>query len=271
VYGNPPAEVYDKSYTPEETVSWRRGDANNGRTFSYPPYRFTGYSVGVKKSLKYLVTRNYGVNGVNRFYQYGHVSKVGGNCTNTIDRVTESGPMYSTYMEQTRDFGTYNTYELSRIQDGEIQAALYSVQNDMVSEALTNYDFLTDIAEARDIPRTLYSISSDLQKIARSLKSRHGADIFKAAASMSPRSMLKSLNKLVRKFGDEWMAYRYGIMPLVYSLRDVLKTVDRGTSVTTRKMRVVNPSMTGTNLPGPTSTYKVEQTVGSVTIRGETF
>jgi len=66
-------------------------------------------------------------------------------------------------------------------------------------------------------------------------------------------------------FADQWMEYRYGIMPLVYSLRDAQKALDKGTVVKDRKVCVVQPKPTGNAEPSSFYYYTVE-TEGTVKV-----
>jgi hypothetical protein len=148
---------------------------------------------------------------------------------------------------------------------------LREVRNEVMEEALSSYDLLTDIAQIQDIPRSLSQISMDLMKIIRSLKSRHSKDVLKAARNLTPRALLRHAKKAMRSLGDEWMNYRYGIMPLVYSYRDLLKTLDRGEEITSRKIRTITPVDTGTMLPDSSEKYVRKRTEGGIVVRACVF
>lgn len=267
----PPTSNPTLYYEPEVTVVWKTGSRNNGRTGSKPPYTFTNYSVGRTTTKQYLIRRHYGTNAYNIFYQWGTVPKVGGSCTPTVSKVVQTGPLYSTYDEVSREFPGLQTYERSVLNPGDISTALYDVQNELISEAMSSYDLLTDVAEMREIPKMIAHISKSLIEIMRSLRSRHGSRALKAAASLHPSKLLKSSNKALRKLGGDWMTYRYGIMPLVYSYRDIQKLLKRGQEVRTYKSRTISPTQTGSYLPPSTSSYWVKDMVGNVTVRGEVF
>lgn len=71
----PPSGVV-KYYTPSDTVRWKSRPVSGKVSANGPPFRFTEYSVGKKTISQYLITTERACNGCNRFYQFGHVSKV---------------------------------------------------------------------------------------------------------------------------------------------------------------------------------------------------
>lgn len=141
----------------------------------------------------------------------------------------------------------------------------------MIAQAATSYDVLTDISQMQDIPKSITQVTSDLLKVFRSLKSRHGIDVLRRALTSSPLELLKHYEKPLKRFGDEWLNYRYGIMPLVYSYRDILKTINRGQEITARSVRTIYPTTTGSAMPPASSTYKVRDAFGSVIVRGTAY
>jgi len=169
------------------------------------------------------------------------------------------------------DYTQFPEYVVHGFDDAEISQALGSVQNEVTIEALNSYDLLTEIGEFKDTPRMLNSMSRDVLSILRGMRNRHGRDLMRRCAFTSPRQLLRSLNKAVRKLGEEWMAYRYGIMPIIYSCQDLMKTLDRGQSVETRKSKSVSPTDLGVSLPGSTSTFLRTRIEGNITIRGNIF
>jgi len=269
----PPDPGSPMTYNPESVTTWRDGALNNGHTYSIPPYRPTSYSIGRKINREHLVLHHFGSSSGNyAARQYGKVSYSGGQCVPTPLSLVYEGPTYSLWDEQTRDFSEHPLYYKTQFDDSEINIALDSVRNEAVSEALTSYDILTDISQIKDIPRTVTQVSGDLVKILTALKSRHGKGVMKAAARMSPRALLKSANKLFRQFGADWLAYRYGIMPMLYSYRDIVKTTNRGTDVKTKKVISIHAKETDTNWQALSSGfYRMIENVGEVKVSCSVF
>lgn len=266
----PPSPGSPQYYDPEQTTRWR-GSGRSGRRLGNPPFGFTDYSVGRRTIRQYLIRKHMGSRGVNRYYQFGRVIKVVTTCTPTVDNVTCSGPVWSTYDVVSRNFYGLSTYVESELNEGEVTSATNDVQNEMIAESASSYDVLTDIAQARDVPKMIIQISKDIYNILGTLRGRHGRAVMRAAHGASPLDLLRNPNKWLRKFGKEWMTYRYGIMPLVYSYRDLLKTMNRGYNVKTRKSRTISPKATGQTMPASSNTYWKKSTIGSVTVRGEVF
>lgn len=272
----PGAPTYNPEYTyePEVTTQWKTGARSNGRTGSRPPYMFTNYSVGKITTRQFLISKHLGGSAYNCWKQWGIVTRIpppSGTCTPVVYNAVGTGPLYSTYDEVSRTFSGLNTYEQYVINPGDVTSALNDLRNELISESMSSYDLLTDVAEIREIPRMIAHISSTLFEIMRSLRSRHGSRALRAAASLRPSVLLKSPNKVLKRLGSDWMTYRYGIMPLVYSYRDIQKLLKRGKEVRTYKSRTINPTPTGSYIPPSTSTYWLKRAEGNITVRGEVF
>jgi len=164
-----------------------------------------------------------------------------------------------------------NTVVESEFNEGDIFSAVQDIQAELMVESATQYDLLTDLAQLSDIPRLILSVTNDLMKIIGAFKSRNSISKLKAAKSFAPADLLRHPYKWMRKIGDEWMAYRYGVMTLVYSYRDLMKTLNRGTDVKTRKGRTITPTNTGQAMLPSSSYYWKKSATGSVQLRGEVF
>lgn len=90
-----------------------------------------------------------------------------------------------------------------------------SVVNRACSDARTaTYDILTDIAELRS--------SIDLFRKVGSMLNTHLDDLLKLSLrySTNPKALAKASS-------DLWLSYRYGLMPVVFSLQDALKAISK--------------------------------------------
>jgi hypothetical protein len=175
------------------------------------------------------------------------------------------------YYTQQHDFSSYQNYVVSSFNDEEIADAFDIVKEEAARDALSSYDFLTELAEAKEIPGLLISYYSDLTKIARMLRGNFDYKILRYGAQVTPKQLMKSSVRVLRKLGDEWMQYRYGVMPLVYSINDIMKLMNRGFDSTSRKKKVISPRASGVSLPAPTTTYRWTQDEGTITISATVF
>jgi len=270
--GAPPSQGSPLSYNPDVLVWSISPPPSSGKTGGIPPYRFTNYRIGQVRRQEHLVRAQRGINGLNLWYQFGKVTKLPINCTPVEISRKSTGPAYSTYDEVTRDAYLQSpTYNRSLLDEATVMTESQAMRNELIAEAAQSYDLLTEIAQMSDIPKTILGITKDIYSIYRKLRSRHGYDALKRASTFLPIDLLKHHNKVFRKIGDEWLGYRYGIMPLVYSIHDIVKTINRGQEIRTRKSRTITPTMTDQILPGPSNTYLVTDVTGSVTLRGEVF
>lgn len=107
--------------------------------------------------------------------------------------------------------------------DAAIQAAIISTQNAAVADFKSGYDLLTELGEGK---QTLAFFSETFSRFGNIVSKFHqkigGTKAeFKAASGMTPKALLRASNSYLKSFGNLWMTYRYAIMPLVYSARDI--------------------------------------------------
>jgi len=161
------------------------------------------------------------------------------------------------YMNEPTPQTSLNTYVLSEIDADSFSENLRRLQTEVSLAALTSWDALTDIAEIREVPELALSISSKISTIFRAVVARNPRAILQLASAFTPKALLKHPNRAFRQLGDQWMEYRYGLMPLIYSYRDLCKTIKRGTVVREHKYATQTPTSTGVNPPGSGEFYTV--------------
>lgn len=267
--GIPASET--KYYEPQAVNEVRDDRHLSGVRNGVPPYCYTPRNVSRSTVRNHLLKRLNSVDGINLFHQYGGVLYNGSACIPTVGSVVESGGVTRVWNEVTHDITGLDTYEVSKFSTSDITAATVTVQDQLASEALTSYDVLTDIAQLRDIPRLVGHVSGELFSVLRSLSSRYSRFDLRTAASLSPARLLKNPSRILRKLGGDWLAYRYGLMPLVYSYRDIVKTTNRGVDVRGRKTAIVNARSTGVSLPPSSATYKWTEEVGTIQVSANSF
>lgn len=258
-------------YDSGDEVITRMVDKHKGLRKGYPPFVFTPWHVSRIKTTNHLLRRRNGTNLYTIAYQqYGHVANPGTGCVAYLERTESDGPELTEWYDVTH-YDNSPSYTVNSIREADIEDAKRRVMDNVSLEALTSYDVLTDIAEAREIPQLVQSVTSDLLQILRTLRGRYNINDLRAVSRWPIKKLLRHAKKAYRKLGDEWMAYRYGIMPLVYSYRDINKLLDRGQSTITRKSETVSAAPTGVTLPGSTSQYRWVDTSGNVVVRGTVF
>lgn len=264
-----PGDVVGGTYEPEKVVAWKSG-SRSGRRIGTPPYRYTSYENQKEITRQYLIRTHKGCNGLNLYRQSGYIDYIGGGCKTVQQSQWCTGPIYSLYDTVSRNFAYTATQIKSELQMGEIQTMESDIRSELFQRASTSYDILTDIAEMREVPRLLQSVNGDLLSIMDRLLRRHGRDVLKRSYRLRPKHLLRSFDKKLRKFGEEWMQYRYGVMPLVYSYQDVRKTLRRGASVTDKMCKTLTPVVVDSSPPA-TDYYWVLETKGDITVRGSMF
>jgi len=125
---------------------------------------------------------------------------------------------------------------------------------------------LTEICELRQTVDFFKSNASSFAGAVNNFGRQFSLSDLKAAKAIKPRDLRRSSKKIFRKIGSAWLAYRYAIMPIVYSMLDIQKVILRNSSIdTSRGMVVVKPqTLNPGSLP---SMYLGTEMTGNVTVR----
>lgn len=270
-FTQPPPNTLTENYEPVKE-SLMTPTKRKGLRTGYPPYRYTPYNIGRVTKRQFLVRRKYGTAGLDVYYQYGYVGREGGStCHRVTERIEHTGPLYSSWYQVQHDYTSYSNYVQYGFDSNEVSQAIASVHSQLAVKSISTYDSLTELAELKQVPPMLMSMTRDILSILRGMRGRFGYRTMRDAAKFTVRDLLKHPDKVFRKLGDEWMTYRYGIMPILYSCRDIMKLMDRGVDAEERCSETISPHDLGVTLPGPGSTYRRTRIAGDIVIRGCSF
>lgn len=263
------------SLTPDPAPKWyepfteftTKSPPISGRSGGTPPYHMTPYWVSTVRHRNYLTQRLCASNGFRYYKQVGQVRRINGTCTPEVLAVESSELLAPKWMEQSHT-NNWTNYTISSFDYSRVADAVEQVKSDVSIAALTSYDALTELAEIRELPGLISSTSKSLTSILKTMLRAHGAEAMRLGSRMTPRKLLRHTSKALRKLGGDWMTYRYGIMPLVYSYRDMIKLSERGAETTTRKSIRLQPESTGVSLPSSSTNYRWTSVEGEYHIRG---
>jgi hypothetical protein len=161
----------------------------------------------------------------------------------------------------------FPTHVYSSIDGAKILSAIEQCKSQAVLKSYRDFDALTELAQMKQT-------SKEFGSCARAVSSRLGKfseyhnrlTTYRFWSLLTPKDMLRHASTYVRKVGSIWMAYRYFLMPLVYSLRD-LEVATRDPLFTHDKAAItIKPDsfqpVVNTSLP------RISRwTTGSVTVR----
>jgi len=155
--------------------------------------------------------------------------------------------------------------QLSDFDDSAVVQAVIDTRNDSVQQSYSTYDALSDLAE---LPETLKMFRSGSKSLSTSLtKMLSGfstSDIIKAK-DFTPHELRHHALRALRKLGNAWMTYRYGIMPVIYSFHDIQKAYKNQILSRYRSVRTISPTSTYSGSV-PTNYIGVEKT-GNITVK----
>lgn len=259
-----------QSYNPVIYKESRKPRHQSGKTKGNPPFITTHWYRFSETTYNHLLRRSNGSSYYTQPRRVAHRHKVNGVCNVHTDYYLPTIENYCSWDNLSHE-GTGSIYQINEFDSDKVSTAVTEVQTSAANEALTSYDFLTEIAEAREIPHLVGSVAKDMLNIFKALHGRYSISDLRTAARLTPKQLVRHAKRVYRKLGSEWMQYRYAIMPLVYSYRDIQKTVDRGIEHTTRKRINIYPTDSGVTLPDSTGTYQYRQYEGMIIVRGTVF
>lgn len=102
----------------------------------------------------------------------------------------------------------------------DFSSQVEQVKTALLAKLNTSYDLLTEIAEGKDSIRLIASMLKALAHPLQAFK-KEKERLYKSFH----RGEIKTYSHLLKRVADAWMTCRYGVMPLVYSIQDILKTI----------------------------------------------
>lgn len=150
-------------------------------------------------------------------------------------------------------------YGVAPWDDDEVAQAIREVKSQVVADTLQSYDLLTDLAELKE---TMSLAISVLKAVTNPLSAMSNF-----AQAVSRRNIPN--RRKAQAITDKWMEYRYGIMPAVYSMQDIIKLVTQLDFVyrTCRAQRQITVSDSSESLTGPNEKCVYQTVKGTVKIR----
>lgn len=125
----------------------------------------------------------------------------------------------------------------------QVEDAKSSTQQQAFAAAMSAYDLLTEIGEAKETFSYLFSKVKGSADLLNKFRDEHPV-AYEKGRRRNAKSLLRSGDARLRKMGGRWMEYRYAIMPLVYSMKDITSLLDsRGAMYhTERAKELIKPS-----------------------------
>lgn len=206
-----PIEVTTSTYDPTKgSGSWK--SVKKSGTIKMTPYSRT-----TQKVEEFPVSRPYKFQHWRRQYAYCGSVCGGVHSQGPIERSWTQNDVISSLSSLIHE-GVPSSVR-SNYED-EIRIAISTTQQAAYAKALSTYDLLTELGEAKE---TLKFLQSKVKGAADSLLgfSQKDWQAWQEGRSSNAKSLMKSSSKALRRLGGRWMEYRYALMPLIYSMRDI--------------------------------------------------
>lgn len=169
---------------------------------------------------------NYKVSSANKqwsppFYKYAQIDN-----RYTLEYIRDNG-----YVDESTPYGSG---DFESTPQEEVDRFVNDVMKDVVLKLGTDLDVLTSIAELK---ATLELIQNLIRSVRSPLSSAKA--YLKRLAKKKSISKWQLVGQIHKDLGSAWMQYRYGIMPIMYDIRNLVKVLE-GLSLkflTVRSMR----------------------------------
>lgn len=185
----------------------------------------------------------------------------------------DSGNVWASYREQghfdswVRRYPTIPIVVRSDLSRDDITRAVNASRSEAVSNALKGYDVLTELAELPEAIKFVRASTGSLAGILTAVFAGVPESTRRRALRMTPKALLQSTDKVLQAIGRKWMAYRYAVMPLVYSYKDISELLTEKETLfrSYRATRGVSPR--DLDLSEKTGLRIEKNTVGTCTVR----
>lgn len=210
-------------YTPNHE-SFTKSDPTEGTGRNWSKIKksgvisFTNYSVSRKKTQNFVIARPRDL-AEWRQHRTSCENKLVSKFGPAIGHTTYSEMLSIANMGESGNLGRVWTDHQTRFEE-EVLDAISTTQQAAFASAMSTYDILTELAESKE---TLKFMQDKVRGAAEALRKLASSDepTYRRARGLNAKALLRHSDKAFRRLGSRWMEYRYAIMPLVYSLKDI--------------------------------------------------
>jgi len=207
--------------------------------------------------------------GMHRYCSRPQKRKVGGVCTISCynKEVQQDFNTWDEVYDYDRWASSYPTLVHSnRINMANINDLLAEVRHEAASKSYRDYDALTDFCQLKDTATMFPKAASSVHKAFRKFANSFPFSDLQKASTIAPSSLARHASRAFRSIGNAWLMYRYGLMPLIYSLKDISKVYSRSTCITDRAFRTISPESSDPSLPA-SGGYTLRTESGTISVR----
>jgi len=224
------------------------------------------YLVGVYKIGQYQCNRchiRYNITPTNPNYINGCVGSYGTLACEDKAAVCDWTRYYE-FGDLVRWQSMLPTKTMSSLSESGVANAIVETRADATTKSYRDWDALTDILQMRKSVGDFSGLSRALSGHLKRFVGGFPSSDIKAGSRMKPRDLIRHQSRALRKLGSSWMFYRYALMPLVYSYRDIGKVIEKHEITHDRSARTIYPTPSSPSLPAQ---YIRLETTGTIQVR----
>lgn len=271
-YGNNPSSGLTREYTPYSIETLKSPSSlNRGRKSDIygPVVRMTPYYHNSLETINSLFqVPQYG-GGIWRHCsrRWKKVVTPPSTCSNNYCAASQLQQDMGSWIEQ-YDYNAWyerssGTVWNSVLSEASVQDAIAETQSESAAKSFKDYDALTDALQFKQLARDFSGGTETFRTHLRKFLGDHSTSDLKKAYKVAPKDLLRSAEKGLRKIGKAWLVYRYLVMPLIYSMKDIQQVLQRWQTTIDKASRQIEPTILSYN---PPSLYILASQTGSIRI-----
>lgn len=150
----------------------------------------------------------------------------------------------------------------------QVPSLVSSTQQQAFSNAMNAYDLLTELGEMGETLSYLMGKVDGFAGLMDKFRSKD-PESYREGRRSNAKTLLKSTDAGLRKLGGRWMEYRYALMPLFYSFKDISGLIkEHAVKFHTERAKAIitlgdHPVLYGSN-------YLINKTSGTIEVRSMT-
>lgn len=153
-----------------------------------------------------------------------------------------------------------NPVTRTSLNTSNILTLVAETRSDAVSKSFRDYDALTDLLQIKQSAKEFSGAMGSVLSLYRKFINGQSDHDLNIGARMLPRDLVKSATRSLRKLGSLWLAYRYSVMPIMYSVKDIFKLMNAYALTTDKSTKRINTPTTSSTGSPPSYQILVDET-----------
>jgi len=153
----------------------------------------------------------------------------------------------------------------SQVSSSGLAEAIAETRSQAAVKSFRDYDALTEVAELHKVLPGFRDTAHDFVGLMGKFFKHFKLKDLRSAKNVMPNHLLKNTLSVMRDIGSLWMSYRYSIMPILYSMKDIEKVTRDQLTFRDRSFSTISAETL--NYGTPPQDYISKETSGSISVK----